>query len=127
MNDEKLMILNMLQEGKISAEEAAKLLETINAGSNKEDNASEEIGRQEEQGKFFRVKITDTQTGKSRANIRIPLNVIGIGRRFGAQFAPQINGVETEDLMEAVSNGKVGKIIDVFDDQDGEHVEIYIE
>ena len=127
MNDEKMMILKMLQEGKISADEAAKLLESLN------DDVGEDLGEKKNQesegghGKFFRVKITDTVSGKSRANIRIPLNVMGIGRRFGAHFTPQISGVEADDLMEAVRDGKVGKIIDVFDDEDGEHVEIFIE
>jgi hypothetical protein len=29
--------------------------------------------------------------------------------------------------MKAVRDGEVGKILDVFDDEDNEHVEIYIE
>ena len=127
MNDEKMMILKMLQEGKISADEAAKLLESLNGDMGEEQDEKKNQESEGGQGKFFRVKITDTVSGKSRANIRIPLNVMGIGRRFGAHFAPQISGVEADDLMEAVRDGKVGKIIDVFDDEDGEHVEIYIE
>lgn len=127
MDEEKMMILKMLQEGKLSAEEAAKLLESLNTGIRSDDEENEKRELEEEQGKFFRVRITDTKTGKARANIRIPLNVIGIGKRFGAHFAPQIDGIESDDLMQAVRNGKVGKIIDVFHDEDGEHIEIFIE
>ncbi len=127
MNEEKMMILKMLQEGKISADEAAKLLESLDSGSKKNETKKQpEEGRKGE-GKFFRISITDTSTGRSRANIRMPLSVMGIGMKFGAHFAPQIEGVESEQLMEAIRNGQVGKIIDVFDDDDGEHVEIYIE
>ncbi|MBM3137902.1 MAG: DUF2089 domain-containing protein [Chloroflexi bacterium] len=127
MNEEKMMILKMLQEGKISADEAAKLLESLDTGVNKEGKTSDADTSQKSQGKFFRVLITDTDTGKARANIRIPLSVLGIGVKFGAQFAPQIGGVEQEQIMEAIHNGQVGKILDVFDDEDGEHVEIFIE
>ena len=127
MNEEKMMILKMLQEGKISANEAAILLESLDSGSKKKEEKKQSDESQKTEGKFFRVSITDTTTGKSRANIRMPLSVMGIGMKFGAHFAPQIDGVESEQLMDAIRNGQVGKIIDVFDDDDGEHVEIYIE
>lgn len=127
MNEEKMMILKMLQEGKISANEAAILLESLDSGSKKKEYKKQPDESHKTEGKFFRVSITDTTTGKSRANIRMPLSVMGIGMRFGAHFAPQIDGVESEQLMDAIRNGEVGKIIDVYDDDDGEHVEIYIE
>jgi len=127
MNEEKMMILKMLQEGKISANEAAILLESLDSGSKKKEDKKQSDDSRKTEGKFFRVSITDTTTGKSRANIRMPLSVMGIGMRFGAHFAPQIDGVDSEQLMDAIRNGQVGKIIDVFDDDDGEHVEIYIE
>lgn len=120
------MILKMLQDGKISADEAAKLLESVDAG-NKTEKPADADASQKVQGKFFRVLITDTDTGKARANIRIPLSVLGIGVKFGAQFAPQIGGIEQDQIMDAISSGQVGKILDVYDDDDGEHVEIFIE
>ncbi len=121
----------MLKDGKITADEAARLLETIEKVKPKsvaqEDDDGDDSESYKGQGKFFRVKITDGTSGKIRANIRIPLNVMGIGAKFGAHFAPQIEGIENEDLMRAVRSGEVGKILDVFDDGDNEHVEIFIE
>jgi len=32
-----------------------------------------------------------------------------------------------DQLMEALRTGMIGKIIDVTDDEDGEHVEIFVE
>lgn len=123
-----MMVLKLLKDGKITADEAAKLLETIDKTDPKKKKAQvEEYEEIKGQGKFFRVKITDATNGKIRANIRIPLSVMGAGAKFGAHFAPQINGIESEDLMKAVRDGEVGKILDVFDDEDNEHVEIYIE
>lgn len=127
MNEEKMMILKMLQDGKISADEAAKLLESVDAGGIKTKKAPIVDESQKVQGKFFRVLITDTDTGKARVNIRIPLSMLGIGAKFGAQFAPQVDGIEQEQIMEAIHNGQVGKILDVYHDDDGEHVEIFIE
>ena len=123
MNEEKMMILKMLQEGKITAEEAAKLLESIEPGREKVEE--DKVGG--EKGKFFRVKITDTDSGKSRANIRIPLSVLGAATKFGANFVPDIEGLDNQELSSAIRRGEVGKIIDVYDDEDGEHVEVFIE
>ncbi len=124
MNEEKMMILKMLQEGKISADEAAKLLESVESGEKKGEK--EEVSHKG-QGKFFRVKITDTDTGKSRANIRIPLSVLGFGVKLGAKFTPEVSGIDQQQLMEAINSGQIGQIMDVYDDKDGEHVEIFIE
>lgn len=124
MDEEKMMILKMLQDGKITAEEAARLLESVGSTPREENPPIEsELNR----GKFFRVKITDMGTGKSRANIRIPLSVLGTATKFGAHFVPDIEGVKNEDILQAIRSGQVGKIVDVYDDEDGEHVEVFIE
>jgi hypothetical protein len=47
--------------------------------------------------------------------------------KIGAHFAPEVQGVDMTNVMEAVRSGMTGKIIDVTDDEDGEHVEIYVE
>ena len=49
------------------------------------------------------------------------------GMKIGAHFAPEIDGVNMGQLMEALRLGTTGKIIDVVDDEDGEHVEIFVE
>jgi len=35
--------------------------------------------------------------------------------------------VDMSEVMDALRNGMTGKIIDVMDDEDGEHVEIFVE
>jgi hypothetical protein len=127
MSEERLMILKLLKDGKINADEAARLLEVVDVNKSKADRSQEEPEIEKGRGKYFHVKITDAATGKIRANIRIPLSVMGAGAKFGAHFAPQIEGLEEEDIMRLVRSGEVGKVLDVFDDEDGEHVEIYIE
>jgi hypothetical protein len=46
---------------------------------------------------------------------------------MGARFAPEMDGFDYEDIVEAIRSGARGKIIDVTDDDSGEHVEIYVE
>ena len=78
--------------------------------------------------KWFRVRVTDLSSGRSKVTVNIPLTLMDWGMRIGAQFAPEIRQYNLEGMMRALrEEGSQGKIIDVVDDEDGEHVEIYIE
>ena len=74
-----------------------------------------------------RVRVTDVVTGRSKASVQIPLDLVDAGLKIGAHFAPEVEGVDLANVMQAVRSGMTGKIIDVTDDEDGEHVEIYVE
>lgn len=132
--EERLKILNMLQEGKISAAEAARLLEALETASGGKPgpripnppgvpSVSGPIGG----GRWMRVRVTDTNSGKTRVNVRLPLNLVGSGIRMGMKFAPEIEGLDANSLMEWINSGEMGQIVDVYDEQDGEHVEVFIE
>ncbi len=128
MDEERLLILKMLQEGKINADEAANLLDALK--SDKDTKKQKEENQQkssEKPGRWLRVVVTDTVTGKPRANIRMPLGVINAGLKMGAHFAPQIDGMYSDQISSAIQSGMTGQILDVFDDEDSEHVEIFIE
>ena len=128
MDEERLLILKMLQEGKITAEEAANLLDALNSGKDSKKQSKESQEKPSgKPGRWFRVVVTETNTGKSRANIRIPLGVINAGMKMGAHFTAQVDGKYNDQILKAVQSGITGQILDVFDDEDGEHVEIFIE
>ena len=77
--------------------------------------------------KWLRIRVTETRSGRSKASVQIPLALVDAGLKIGAHFAPEVEGVDMSNVMEAMRSGVTGKIIDVTDDEDGEHVEIYIE
>jgi hypothetical protein len=119
--EERLKILKMIEEGKLSAEEGAKLLSAL-------ASANRPLGGLSASGaKWLRVRVTDVATGRSKATVQIPLALMDAGMKIGAHFAPEVEGVNMDQLMEALRSGMTGKIIDVTDDEDGEHVEIFVE
>lgn len=124
--EERMRILMMIQEGKISAAEGARLIEALDDLSEPSPPAASETtsGRKP---RYLRVLITDTDTGKPRVNVRLPVSLINSGVRMGARFAPEIEGLEMEDLNAWLTSGEIGKIVDVFDEEDGEHVEVFLE
>ncbi len=79
-------------------------------------------------GKWFRVHVTDLKTGKSKTNVKIPLSVVDFGMKMGAKFAPkEMEGLDMNQLRAAFQSGMEGKVVDVEDEEKGEHVEIFIE
>ncbi len=127
-SNERLKILKMVQERKISAEEGIELLDLIsekNPKGNASNSDSDTQARTAAQ--WFRVVVTDTQSGKTRVNVRLPVSLVNAGMKMGARFSPQIDGLDRKQLLEFLQSGTTGKVIDVLDDDGGEHVEVYIE
>jgi hypothetical protein len=119
--EERMKILKMIEEGKLSAQEGAKLLSAL-ASANRPLGGLSATG-----AKWLRVRVTEVATGRSKATVQIPISLMEAGMKIGAHFAPEIDGVNMDQLMEALRSGMTGKIIDVVDDEDGEHVEIFVE
>jgi hypothetical protein len=62
-----------------------------------------------------------------KAMVNLPIGLMDWGLRVGAQFAPEMEGLDLNELSEILRSGADGKIVEVIDEEDGEHVEIYIE
>jgi translation elongation factor EF-1beta len=73
------------------------------------------------------VRVTDTESGKNKVNINIPMGLVNVGMKMGARFVPENSDINLEELFEQIRSGAHGKIIEVIDDESGEHVEIFIE
>ena len=125
-SEERMRILKMIQDGVISAEDGIRLLDSIEQSIKRgpEKTPSEEGGRV---ARFFRVRVTDTNTGKARVNVRLPISVLSAGMKMGARFSTEIQGLDPNELMQFVREGTIGKIVDVYDDKDGERVEVFLE
>lgn len=121
-NEERMKILKMIDEGKITAEEGARLLATL---SESRKAARKPTVRGAYGGaRWLKVRVTDMVTGKAKATVNLPLGLVDAGLNIASKYAPD---VAFDELVEAINAGAEGKIIDVYDEEDGEHVEIFIE
>ncbi len=121
-NDERMKILRMIDEGKITAEEGARLLATLS--ESRKPTRKPAVRSASGGARMLRVRVTDTVTGKSKATVSLPLGLIDAGLNIASKYAPD---VAFDELVEAINAGAEGKIIDVYDEEDEEHVEIFIE
>ncbi len=120
--EERMQILKMIESGQISAEEGARLLQALEEITQREQGI-----KSERMPRWFRVRVTDLRTGKTKVNVNIPISLVNVGMRMGARFAPDVEGLDLDQVIQAVKQGAQGKIIDVEDQENGEHVEIYVE
>ena len=118
--EERLMILRMVEEGKISPEEGAKLLAAV--GEDQEPSAPADAGAFD-MSRMLQIRVSDTVDGQQKVNVNIPIGFV----RFGLRFVPESADVDTAAILAALDSGVQGRIVDVVAEEDGKHVEIFVE
>lgn len=131
--EDKKRILKMVEEGKITAEEAIGLLDVLDTNKKCEVVANDEkfedddffdIKNDGKRGKmlYVRVKSQDGSTVK----INIPLEFIKIMGGIGSMYSDQLekHNIDIAKLMDAIDNGFVGRIVEVEDGKGKVIVEI---
>jgi hypothetical protein len=77
MNEERRRILAMLSEGKLTAEQAERLLDALTADA---PNAAPAV-----EPRYFRVEVDSREAGEqNKVNVRIPMQLLRAGVRLGS-------------------------------------------
>lgn len=128
-SEERMRVLRMIEEGKISAEEGTLLLKAIEKSSKKSGrrpSAPQPSASGESSGRWMRLRVSDTDSGRTKVNMTLPLGLVSMGLQVGARFVPEVNNLDVTQIRDALRSGVPGKILEVRDD-DGELVEIFVE
>jgi hypothetical protein len=139
MNEDRKRILTMLGDGKITADEAERLLDALGARA-PAPSAAPDSNRPP---KYFRVEVdaNDGAGGPTKVNVRVPMQLLRAGVRLGALIPPQareqvnaamaregipfdINTIKPENLAELVEH-LAGVTVDV--DDKNARVRVYCE
>jgi len=78
--EERMQILKMVSEKKITAEEGARLLSALEP--EKKMGAAVVVGGPSSP-RWFRIRVTDLETGKSKVNVNLPMSLSRWGRQWG--------------------------------------------
>lgn len=122
--EERMQILKMIEEGKISASEGAELLRALDR--DKQGETAVPL-KGTSKPRWFRVRVTDLTQGRNKVNVNIPMGLVNVGIKMGARFIPEDENDEFQQVMEAIRNGQHGKVFDYTNEEDGERVEIFVE
>lgn len=124
MKEERLKILKMLAEGKVTAEEAAQLLETL-------DEMKPAAGTEPaKKGKTLRIRVYEGDLNEPKVNVNVPLPwVKGLAGFVLPKIEEKLKAkgyqVDINQMMETIASGQTEKIVDIKDGT--EKVEIYVE
>ena len=117
--DERIRILRLVESGNVTAEEAARLLDSLQV---KQEHTDER-----KRNRIVRVRVTNLANNRQKANVTVPVSLIDVGLRLATRLVPQIRGSALEDLLHVIENGTTGRLLDLQDLEEGERIEIYAE
>jgi len=129
MADEKVRILKMVEEGKISSEEAVKLLEALE-GADAPDALAVAAKKPRKFMRFLKIRVFEGDLEKPKVNISVPIGLLKLATKFMPEDAKaQINehNIDLDEILRAVDENTQGKLVEVQDDEDKTRVEIFIE
>ncbi len=117
-SEERHRILQMVEQGQISAAEAARLLDAFSADPRPFERHS---------SRLVRIRVTDLASQRLKAAVAIPVSLINVGLRLGARLAPQLSGSALDELIRSVAGGATGLLLEWQDLEEGERIEIMVE
>ena len=113
-SEERLKILKMIEDGKITAEEGTRLLGALSKQKQRREGLSEGSPR------WLRVRVLDLNSGKESVRVNLPISLVNVGMKMGARFIPDAEQETVmEDLAQALNQGMTGKIVDIIDEEEG--------
>ena len=126
-SQERLQVLRMIDEGKITAEEGFQLLEALDPTTGGIPRNSSSHPSEAFKGKLVRMQISDLATGRSKAMATVPLRLLEVGLRIASHYAPGLKDMDPENLLDALVEGADGRIIEVVDQEKLVKVELLVE
>lgn len=117
MNEERMKILKMLEEGKLSVEEAAKLIRAVESSQETE---------QEEPPQWLRIRVIED--GEEKFKLNLPLSLVRTAVKFipeSIQEKMEEEGLDIEEILRESDVHRRGKLVEVEDET--MRIEIYVE
>jgi hypothetical protein len=137
MNEEQRRILQMVADGKLTSEEAAELLDALQAETRRGD-AEQSQSAQRGEAAYWRppretrsprtLMIQISEGGDSHVNLRIPFGLFRAAGKYiprKAQASLREYGIDLEELLGDLSGSESGVLLQVNDGDD--HVLIAVE
>ncbi len=119
--DERARILHLIEEGQVTALQAAQLLDALETDGGRPDEHSRD--------RIIRVRMTSLNPRAPKTNVAatLPVSLIRAGLHLGTQLLPQLGNSALEDLLRTIDSRAAGRLLDLQDLDRGERLEIFVE
>lgn len=124
-SEERMRILQMIQDGKIGVDDGAKLLSAMEDQDRPARRPRLTTSWQD--ARMLRVRVADQSGEKAKVSVTLPIALVDAGLNIAANYVTDMDDARIESLKDAIRSGYVGKILDYVDEKDGEYVQVYIE
>ena len=121
MEAEKRQILEMVRDGKLSVEEAQRIMDAM------EQETKALLRQLRPCPQVLRVRVKDEDGAK--VNVSVPISLVRVLWRFiprDAMRELEAHNIDMDAILAAVNEGAQGSLVDV-EDEDGAKVEIVVE
>jgi len=124
VEEERLSILKMVEEGRVTAEEGLKLLNALDPPRR---------GEMRLRARRLRVRVSELGSGRTRAEVNIPIELAELGLKLAARLLNRgvirvgRRAVDPEELAQAVRHGELGRVLGYTDDDENARVEVFLE
>ena len=125
--NERLMILDLLEKGKVTSEEADKLLVALTPSEPVVETvrATPGLGEKPQRAHWIRIRVSEISSGKKKFSMTLPVFFVRLGILFGKRWTDSsLDGGSFEAGKEFFRQPEKGKVVDAADPEDDEHVEI---
>ena len=116
---ERTEILRLIESGKISTSEGLKLLTSL--------DQTPPRPMPNLRGRWLRIRVTNLTTQAPKVNVNLPLGLVSAGLNIGKRYAPELNDLDWDSLLDEIQRGANGKLVDVEDLDENQRVEIFVE
>lgn len=161
MNEnERLAILELLASKKISAQEAADMLQQLDVDAVAEpptkledrlkdvepvykadiDSESQRdldsevipwpddrLKASDSKPRWLKIRVRDMGSNRNKVTVNVPLGLVSFGLRAARRFGADMGDFDPEMMMQMIDEGRRGLLVDVQDEEDGEHVQIFLD
>ena len=121
--DERLQVIQRLEEGQVSAEEAATLLQAMKEGQWGITPASSPRRERRQ----LHIRVSDVTSGAMRVNMMLPLGLVNTVLYSGGRLADGLAGIDLQELEKMVASSAASKSAQAMDTENNERVEVSVE
>lgn len=138
MTTNRKEILDLLAQGKITADEAAEMLSAPNeapampeppepAVAPFKEKAPAETAVSGKAPTWFRVRVRNLETGQNRVSVNIPVRMLKFGMKIGKQFTSELDELNWDEINGMINDMQSGMLVEVQDEESNEHVQVFLE